>query len=301
MRDPDWNLLRSFLTVAEAGSLSAAARRLGLSQPTLGRHMAELEAQMGTPLLHRTPRGQEPTDAGAELLADAQRMREAADAIARRATGAADTLAGTVRITASVVIGTLVLPKIVAGIRADHPELEIEIVAVDTVDNLLRRDADIAVRMIRPEQIDLVSTHLGDIPIVACAAKSYIARRGRPSRLAELLEHDVLGYDRDEAILRGFAAMGMPVRRGFFRFRTDNHLVLWEAVKAGAGIGFAQSVLVKREPELEILMSGQAIATLPVWITLHRDIRHAPRMRLVRDRLADALGAYVAEAQRVSA
>ena len=294
MTDPDWNLLKSFLAVAETGSLSAAARRLGQSQPTLGRHVAELESQIGTALFHRTARGQELTDTGADLLADVERMREAADAIARRAAGAAETLAGTVRITASVVIGALVLPPIVAAIRADHPELEIEIVATDAVDNLLRRDADIAIRMVRPEQLDLVTSHLGDIPIVACAAKTYLARKGRPQKLADLLDHDVLGLDRDDLILRGFAAMGHPVQRGFFKLRTDNHLVLWEAMKAGAGIGFAQAQLVAREPEVETFLPDLPLPPLPVWLTLHRDLRHAPRMRLVRDRLATALKAYIA-------
>lgn len=294
MDQPDWNLLRSFLAVAETGSLSAAARSLRLSQPTLGRHMADLEAQVGTPLLRRTALGQKLTEAGSDLVADIRQMRDAADAIARRATGAGDRMAGTVRITASVVIGTYVLPKILSTIRAEHPDLEIELVATDAVDNLLRRDADIAVRMVKPAQVDLVSSHLGDIAIVACAARCYIARRGRPTRMEELLDHDVLGLDRDEAILRGFAAMGFPVTRAFFRFRSDSHVVLWEAMKAGLGIGFAQAPLVRAEPEVEEVLSGLPIPPLPMFLTLHRDIRHAPRMRLVRDRLADGLKAYMA-------
>lgn len=297
MKDLDWNLLRSFLAVAETGSLTGAAKKLGASQPTLGRHISELEAAIGVALFHRTVRGQELTKTGGAFLAEAEKMRDAADTLARRASGAIDRLSGTVRITASVVIGTLVVPKIAARLRAAHPELEIEIIATDAVDNLLRRDADIAIRMVKPAQIDLVATRIGEIPIVAAAAQSYLDRKGRPEKMTDLLNHDILGMDRDEAILRGFAAMGFAVGRNFFKFRSDNHLVLWEALKAGVGISFAQAPLVSREPELELILPDLPLPPLPVWLTVHRDIRHAPRIRLVHEYLTDGLRAFMADHQ----
>lgn len=293
MKDLDWNLLRSFLAVAETGSLTGAARKLGASQPTLGRHIAELEAEVGVSLFHRTVRGQELTKTGGTFLSEVEKMRDAADTLARRAAGSTDQLSGTVRITASVVIGTLVVPGIIAGLRTAHPELEIEIVATDGVDNLLRRDADIAIRMVKPSQIDLVATQLGDIPIVAGASRSYLDRRGRPEKMTDILDHDILGMDRDDAILRGFAAMSVAVGREFFKFRSDNHLVLWEAMKAGAGIGFAQAPLIAREPEIEVILPELPLPPLPVWLTVHRDIRHAPRIRLVHDHLSEGLRAFM--------
>ncbi|TDH37610.1 LysR family transcriptional regulator [Pseudohoeflea suaedae] len=294
MQDLDWNLLKSFLAVVETGSLTAAARRLEASQPTLGRHVAELEGRIGATLLRRTPQGQEVTEAGAAFLADIRAMRDASDAILRRAAGGGRDVRGTVRITASVVIGSLVLPRIVAGLRRQHPELEIEIVATDSVDNLLRRDADIAIRMVKPAQVDLVTRHIGDIPLVAGARRDYFERRGRPNTASDLLEHDVLGFDRDDALQRGFAAFGVAIDRSFFRIRSDNHLVLWQALRQGAGIGFAQKPLFEAEPDLETVLPDLRIPSLPVWLTAHRDIRHAPRISAVLDGLEEGLTAYIA-------
>ncbi len=294
MQDLDWNLLKSFLAVAETGSLTAAAKQLDASQPTLGRHVAELEAKMGTTLLRRTPRGQEVTEAGAAFLADVRAMREASDAILRRASGAEKQIRGTVRITASVMIGSVVLPRIVARLRSDHPDLEIEIVATDSVDNLLRRDADIAIRMVRPTQVDLVARHIGDIPLVAGATRDYLDRRGRPLQATDLLDHDILGFDRDDALQRGFAAFGVAIDRTFFKVRCDNHLVLWQAMKNGAGIGFGQQPLFAADPELETVLPDLDLPALPVWLTAHRDIRHAPRIRAVLERLEADLTDYMA-------
>jgi DNA-binding transcriptional LysR family regulator len=292
MGDIDWNLLRSFVAVAETGSLSAAARRIGSSQPTLGRHVAALESHCGTPLFRRDAGRQELTDIGAELLAEARRMRAAADALQRRLAGADVGIDGPVRITASVVVGTLVLPRLLAPLMAAHPGLEVEIAATDNQENLLRRDADIAIRMVRPSQDDLVARHVADIAIVAAAAKSYLDVHGRPERAEQLLEHRVLGLDRGEEILRGFAALGHTVARGFFKLRSDNHLLLWEALKAGLGVGFAQRTLVDAAPDVEAILPDLTLPPLPVWLTVHQDLRNTPRFRLVADFLADALRDY---------
>ena len=170
----DWNLLKSFVAVAETGSLSAAARALGASQPTVGRHVADLEGALDLVLFQRGRRGYTLTDDGAKLLDDARRMRAHADAVRRLAAGQSQRLEGTVRITASEVIGTLVLPSIVAAMQREAPGIEVEIVATDVVDNLLRRDADIAIRMVRPEQLDLVTRHVADIALLPCAAADYV-------------------------------------------------------------------------------------------------------------------------------
>lgn len=292
MVELDWNLVKSFVAVAETGSLSAAARRLGASQPTIGRHVAELEATLRLVLFQRGRRGYLLTGDGAKLLEDARRMQAHADTIQRLAVGHSRQLEGTVRITASEVIGALVLPKIIAALRREVPGIQVEVVASDRVDNLLRRDADIAIRMVRPDQLDLVTRHVADIPLVACAASDYVERHGRPVQKEDLLDHDVLGMDRNGVMIDGFAAMGVPVTRDFFALRSDSSMVLWEAVKAGAGIGFAQMPLVRQTPGLVAFLEDLALPALPVWLTMHADLQQNPRMRFVNDYLFRALRAY---------
>lgn len=240
MNMTDWTLLRAFLAVIDKGSLSAAAQALGATQPTLGRHIRELEAHLGISLFRRTSHGLEPTDAALALVEDARQMAAAAEALMLKASGRAETLSGTVRITASVVMSSLILPPIIAALRRDEPLIEIEIVATDQSQNLLRRDADIAIRMFDPTQGALIARKLGETPLGLYAAKSYLARRGRPASPEHLTDFDLIGFDRDDAILRNFHARGMPVSRHDFGVRTDDQMMGWHLLKAGAGLGFAQ-------------------------------------------------------------
>jgi DNA-binding transcriptional LysR family regulator len=294
MTDFDWNLIRSFVAVAEAGSLSEAARRLSASQPTLGRHVAELEASLGVVLFRRGRSGYELTEDGAAFLERAIVMRESADALTRLAVGREERIEGTTRITASEVVATYVLPPILAQFGELEPGIEIELVASNEVGNLLRRDADIAVRMVQPAQDDIIARKIADLPLVACAARSYLDRRGRPETQPDLLDHDLVGYDRGEEIIRGFAQFGVMVDRHAFRFRTDNQVVLWEAIRNGNGIGFAQRSLAMREPVIEIVLPELTLPTLPMWLAMHHDVRHSPRIRRVADFLYAELKAYSA-------
>ncbi len=288
----DWNLLKSFVAVAETGSLSAAARALGTSQPTVGRHVSELEGALDLVLFQRGRRGYSLTDEGARLLEDARRMRASADTIRRLAAGQSRSLEGTVRITASEVVGSLVLPSIVAAMRREAPGIQVEIVATDQVDNLLRRDADIAIRMVRPSQLDLVARHVADIPLSPCASAAYAEEHGLPRTPEDLLEHDIVGFDRNMAMIEGFAALGVQVTREFFPLRSDSNAVLWEAIKAGAGIGFGQAPLIRRTPGMVTFLEDIPLPPLPVWLTLHADLRNNPRMRFVSDYLHKELRAY---------
>ena len=162
------------------------------------------------------------------------------------------------------------------------------------VENLLRRDADIAVRMVAPKQQDLVARKIADLPLTACAATAYLDRRGRPGRPEDLLSHDLVGFDREPDLIQGFAAFGVGIDRHAFRFRTDNQIVYWEAIKAGNGIGFAQKALVDRDPLVEALLPDLPVPPLPMWLAMHRDVRSSPRIRRVADFLADALKRYSA-------
>lgn len=281
--------MQAFLAVAEGGSLSAAARQLGSSQPTLGRQIKTIEAQLGAELFHRQQRGFALTETGAALIAPARQMRDAMQQITLTAAGRQAQLAGTVRITASVAASVVHLPAIIAHIRRLEPQIEIELVPSDASHNLLYREADIAVRMYRPTQLDLITQHLGDIPLAIYAAKTYLAERGMPQSVDEMMQHDFVGFDANPAIIEGFLAGGQTVTRAFFKTRCDNASVYWELVRAGCGIGFAQRVIGDADPLLCEVPLDFPLPTLPIWLTAHEAMRQTPRIRRVWDLLADGL------------
>jgi DNA-binding transcriptional LysR family regulator len=290
----DWALVRSFLAVLDAGSLMGAARRLNAQQPTLSRHVAELEAQLGTPLFERTGRGVTPT-AAALAIADAARQMEAgALTLSRSLATARNAETGTVRITTSEVAATWLLPPLIAQLQAQEPGIAVELVASNQLTNLLRREADIAVRMVRPAQASLVARKLGDIPIVAAAHRDYLARFGTPRRPEELAGHRLIGFDRDEGILKGFAQMGMPLTREHFALRTDAQIAYGQLVAAGAGIGFVANYVMRHWPGVVPLLPQLAIPALPCWLAVHREIRASRLVRRVYDFLAEAIPPAIA-------
>ena len=289
----DWSLVQAFLTVAEHGSLSAAARALGTSQPTLGRQVKQIEDRLGIAPLQRHARGYALTEAGQALLPHARAMRDAMREIELYAAGHEAHVSGTIRLTASEFVCHYVLPPILARLRLAHPEIEIELLPTDESENLLFREADIALRMYRPEQLDVVTRHLGDVGMGIFAARSYAARRGLPDTVDGLREHDLIGYDRSELILRGMRAAGFAVTRSDFALRCDDQTVYWELVRAGCGIGFGQRVVARSDPGIIEIDLGIAIPPLPIWLAAHDGLRHTPRVRLVWDFLADALAEVV--------
>ncbi|MBZ9670045.1 LysR family transcriptional regulator [Mesorhizobium sp. B3-2-1] len=296
MDDIDWNLIKSFVTVAETGSLSAAARKLSASQPTLGRHIGELEQALGVTLFRRGRSGYALTEAGATLFERGKVVSEQASAFSRLALGSVEAIEGTVRIAASEVVAAYVLPDMMARLGIEEPGIEVEIVASNQVENLLRRDADIAIRMVKPAQNELVARKVGDIALRACAAVSYLDRCGRPLGPADLVDHALIGFDRSDEIIRGFSQYGIPVTRSSFRFRADNQIVLWEAVRAGNGIGLGQEPLADRDPLVEKVLPGLPLPALPVWLAMHRDVRGSVRIRRVADFLHEELRRYSAGA-----
>ncbi|MEM7135650.1 MAG: LysR family transcriptional regulator [Myxococcota bacterium] len=287
--DFDWDTLRVFVAAAEAGSFSGAARALGLSQPTAGRQVQALEAQLGVQLFARTSRGLHLTDIGMSLLEHARTMAAAANRLALVAQGQSESIAGVVRITASEIVATYTLPSVLVALRAAEPEIEIEIVASNATENLLEREADIAVRMYRPTQADVITRSVGAISIGAYAAESYLARRGCPMEPEDLLKHDVVGYDRDDTTIRGFRAAGVEVTRRFFPVRTDDQVLAWHLAVAGYGIGFMQVQIGDAEPKVRRVLPKLALPTLPMWLTAHSELKTNRRIRRVYDFLADAL------------
>ena len=260
---------------------------MGSSQPTLSRHIAQLEADLGLRLFDRDQRGMVLTARGADLLEHAQAMADAAARFGpentKRSAG------GTVRITASRVVAHFTLPSILTDIRKAYPEIEIELVASDSTENLLRREADIALRMYRPTQNDVITRHVADTALGAYASHGYIARRGLPERLEDIPQHDIVGYDRSTLIIDGFRARGLALDRGAFGLRCDDQVACWQLVLAGGGIGFTQCAVGDAEPKVRRLFGPEPVGTLPIWLTAHPDLRRVPRVRCVFDALADAL------------
>lgn len=290
---PDWSLVQAFLAVAETGSLSAAARRLGTSQPTVGRQVQQLEAQLGVTLFARQARGMALTAEGTQMLPPARHMAEAAGALTLVAAKSDARLEGTVRITASRLASHLILPPILAELRQIAPRIDIELVPSDVSQNLLFREADIAVRMYRPTQLDMVTRHIGDVAMTVCAATSYLERRGRPRTVADLAQHDLIGFDRDTLILDGMRAMGLQAKREDFAVRCDDQVVYWQLLRAGCGIGFTQRGPVLDDPALEVLLPDLPMPQLPIWLTVHEHLRHTPRISRVWDHLAAGLSRVI--------
>lgn len=285
----DWRLVRSFLAALEQGSLLGAARVLKASQPTVGRHVAELEAQLGVLLFERTGRGLMPTPMALRLAESARAMESGADQLARSVSGAEAGISGSVRITASQPVACYLLPPILAQMRQALPEVQVELVASNAVSNLLRREADIALRMVQPDQASLVAKRIGKVTISAYAHRDYLRRRGTPRQMADLLGHELVGSDRDETMLRGFASFGFPVAREAFAFRSDDLIAYWEAVRAGLGVGFLADYLARGDSHLVPLLPMIKIPPLPIWLTVHREIRTSRRIRAVYDFLGQAV------------
>jgi DNA-binding transcriptional LysR family regulator len=289
----NWDLVRSFLAVLDQGSLLGAARVLRSSQPTLGRHIAELESQLGTVLFERTGRGLSPTGAARTLAHAARAMETGALQLASQVAGAQVGVQGSVRISASQTVACALLPPILAHMRQSLPDVQVEVVASNRFSNLLRREADIAIRMARPEQNSLVARKLGNVQIGIYAQRGYLARRGTPVSPADLLTHDLVGDDSLDVITRGFGQAGYEVPREAFTLRSDDLIVQWQAVRAGLGIGFLAEYTARNDAELVRVVPSIRIPPLPMWLAVHREIHTSPRIRKVVDALAQALPAML--------
>ncbi len=285
----DWSLIQSFLAVAETGSLSAAARELGRSQPTLGRQIQSLEQVLDVSLFERHARGLRLSPIGERLIPMARQMHAAMNDLNLTAAGQAQQLEGSVRITASVFMAHHILPPIIAQIRQAEPAIQLDIVATDAAENLLFREADIAIRMFRSQQADIVTRFIGDVPLCFCAARSYLDRAGRPKSPEDLFSHDLVGFDANPQIIAAMREKGWPASRKDFATRCDLQSVYWELIRAGCGIGFSQVQVAEADPLVELLSFDIDIPVLPVWLAAPQAMRQTPRIRRVWDLLAEGL------------
>jgi DNA-binding transcriptional LysR family regulator len=292
--DPGWELYRSFLAVLREGSLSGAARELDLTQPTIGRHIAALEQALGIALFTRSPQGLVATEAATELRPHAQAMAASAQALLRAASGHGQDALGTVRITASEVIGAEVLPPILTELHETHRNLVIELVLSNRNEDLLRRDADIAIRMVRPTQAALVARRIGEVPLGLYAHRSYLERHGTPGTMDELVSHALIGFDRETASARALRERGVALHRGMFALRADSDLAQLAAIRAGFGIGVCQTGLGRRDKELVHLLPELFALGLETYVVMHEDLRASLRCRVVFDAMVEGLSSYIA-------
>jgi DNA-binding transcriptional LysR family regulator len=295
--DPPWDLFQSLHAVLQAGSFSAAARARGLTQPTLGRHIEALEQSLGAPLFLRSPRGLTATDLAESMRPHLEEMAAGAAAALRDASGAADSSKGVVRVAVSDIMGAEVLPAILSGFQDQHPEVTIELVLSNKVEDLSRRDADIAVRMARPTQGSLVARKVGTTGIGFYATPGYLERRGTPGSMDDLENgHTVIGFDRHRPNIEALAGLdlGREITRETFDFRSDNDIAQNAAVKAGLGIGAIQHALARRAGLVPVL-SNAFHFELEIWVAMHENLKGSRRMRLMFDHLVEGLSSFVAE------
>jgi len=286
--DFDWNRTRAFLVTAEEGSFSAAARALGSSQPTVGRQVAALEQELGVTLFERVGPRLELTHSGLDLLEHARKMAEAALQVSMSAAGAAASVEGEVVVTAGEAFSAKVLPPIVTRLRREHPGIRIELVASNAVRDLHRREADIAIRNVRPTRPDLFGRRLPDLTAGLYASPDYVARAGPFNTPADLSSAEFLTFDHGSAMVEGLRAAGLPVTPANFPLVVPSHLVQWALCREGAGlcvmmtrVGDHDSGVVRVVPAFEL--------PIQTWLVCHRELRTSRRLRIVWDALCSAL------------
>lgn len=285
----DWNRARAFLVTAEEGSLSAAARALDMTQPTLGRQVSALEAELGVSLFERVGRGLNLTPSGLDLLEHAQVMGQAATRLSLVASGHSQEIAGKVCISASEIHAAYLLPSIINKLRLIEPGIILEVVSSNNPSDLLRREADIAIRSFRPTQAELISQKIADVQAPLFAAKSYLNRVGVPKTISDLKNADFVTIGDVHAFINGLKQLGVELTEKNFPVQSSSHIVHWELVKQGLGIGIVPLDIGSSEPLVERVLPGFKLMSFPIWLTSHRELRTNKRIRLVFDFLADEL------------
>ncbi len=287
----DWNRARAFLVTAEEGTFSAAARALGMAQPTLGRQVDGLERELGVLLFDRVGKRLVLTESGMELLEHVRGMGDAARRMSLAASGQSRTIEGNVTISVADVTAAYLLPPILEKLRGEHPGIHLEIVATNSASDLRRREADIAIRNFRPQQPELVARKVRTMEGTLYAATRYLERIGRPRTTKQLSAADFIGFDRSDAMIKGLRAMGLEVDERSFVLVSENQVVQWELVKRGLGVGVMSSVIGDAEPGVEPALPSMPKMTFPVWLVSHRELQTSRRVRIVFELLARELAA----------
>lgn len=291
--EPSWEFYRTFLEVLREGSLSGAARALGMTQPTVGRHVERIEESIGAALFIRTQQGLSPTHIALALRPYAEAMESTSAALLRVASSEGDDVRGTVRITASDIVAVEVLPSILAQLHAAYPELVIELVPSNRMQDLLLREADIAVRMLAPSQDVLVARRIGEVELGLYGHRSYLDRQHPPASIDELNNHALIGYDKETASIRALMAQAPWLSELRLALRTDSDLAGLAALRAGFGLGFCQVGIASRDANLVRLFPEHISLSLDTWLVMHEDLRDSPRYRVTFAALAEGLARYI--------
>lgn len=286
----DWNQLRAFVTTVEAGSITAAARVLGATQPTISRQISSLEEQLGLTLIERGPRGMILTAPGEALLRDAKAMSEAAARISVSASDHSSTMEGVVSISASEAICLYRLPEIVEELRSVAPGIELHIVSEDGVSDLIRREADIAIRHMRPQQSDLIAKVILESAAYLYASSRYLDGQGRPKTLEDLSDQDFIGPDIGKMLPEILSSVGVTITDRNVRVLTNSWPGSWELVKRDLGYCLMMKEVGDRTPGVERVFPDVVFQSMTYWLVSHRELRNNPRIRLVYDLLAKRFG-----------
>lgn len=282
----DWNRARAFLVTAEEGSLSAAARALDMTQPTLGRQVTMLEQELGVALFERGARGLELTPNGLALVEYVRAMGDAASHLSLMASGQSQSLQGNICISATEVAAAYVLPSIIQRLRQMQPDIYVELIASKSASDLKRREADIALRAFRPTQPDLIAKKLRDVAVYLYAAKSYLDSLGNPTSPDDLSKADFIGFDHTDMLMKAFSGLGLKLTPRNFPVIAENHIVQWELVKQGVGIGVMPEDIGEAEPLVDRALPDLEPLTSELWLVTHRELKTNRRVRMVFDYLA---------------
>jgi len=293
MKNLDWNLLRSFIYVVQEGSLSGAARALNSTQPTIGRHIETLEAELNLALFVRSREGLIPTEEALNLLPEAQSMAGAYRAFVRKASVDKQESIGTIRLAVSEIMGIEVLPDMLVKFHSLHPYIRIELSISNNVDNLLRRDADLAIRMTQPHQDALIAKKIGNSQVGLFGHKEYLEIHGTPTCFEELKHHPLIGPDEDPLFLTTLKSYGLKLTRNDLTFRMDNQIAQLSLLRKGLGIGAMQLQLAKKDSNLQQVLADEITIPLPIWVVMHEDLRVDIKVRLVFDFLIAQLQSYL--------
>jgi DNA-binding transcriptional LysR family regulator len=288
-----WDVYRTFVAVFREGSLSGAARKIDISQPTASRHIESLEAAVGTRLFKRLPGGLVPTEAAHVLFPDAEAMAAAAGALQRAASGGKREERGVVRLTAAELLGQEILPGILSPFCTRYPGIVLELKLSNQNEDILRGTADIAVRMARPTQQSLVARRIGEVKLGLFAHQDYLAKFGMPKSPAEMSNHRLIGFDKDHFILRSADSGTPPPSRAQFGFRCDNAAMHAVAIRAGIGIGSLHLNIARRDTGLVRILEKNFTFTREIWLVMREDAKATRRIRLLFDHLVGGLTAHV--------
>lgn len=289
MNNLDWNQLKAFLETAETGSLSAAARKLGLTQPTLSRQVAAIEQKMGVTLFERVGKTMALTPTGMDLLEHARAMGTAAEALGLAATGRSQALGGVVSVSATDAVAAILLPPLVKQLRQQEPGISIEVIPSNAMSDLLRREADIAIRHVKPEQPELIARFIREASACFYASEDWVKTHGHPRSAEDATHVPFVGSDRSGNYLGYLRMHGLPVSEANFSCYADHTVAHWALVRQGLGIGAMMEEIARDTPGIVRVLDDVPPVRFPVWLVTHRELRTSRRIRVVFEALAQGL------------